>query len=240
MNGLEYRTGTIRPIECAKEGFERIKSDYWLLFAISLLGALIGGITLYILLGAMICGIYFAFLNKIDGKRVQLDDLWKGFQHLGPGLIVTVAIVVPMIAIYLLIYAPVLVAMIAGPNMSPEELTALLVGALAVDFIFIIAMVCFHTLLMFSFPLIVDRGLGGFAAMKTSIRAVWANLGGVAGLMGVNMVLSLIGMLTCGLGIYFLIPIMMAANAMAYRQVFPSMEPTASDMPPPPNIYKDF
>jgi hypothetical protein len=222
------------------EGFERIKSDYWLLFAISLLGALIGGVTLYILLGAMVCGIYFAFLNKIDGKRVQLDDLWKGFQHLGPGLIVTVAIVVPMIVIYLLIYAPVLVAMIAGPNMSPEELTVLLVGALAVDFIFIIAMVCFHTLLMFSFPLIVDRGLGGLAAMKTSVRAVWANLGGVAGLIGVNMVLSLIGMLTCGLGIYFLIPIMMAANAMAYRQVFPSMEQTASDMPPPPNIYKDF
>ena len=56
MNNTEFRTGVISPVECVKEGFERIKNDYWLLFAISLVGGLIGGFTMYILAGLLVLG----------------------------------------------------------------------------------------------------------------------------------------------------------------------------------------
>ena len=98
MTNTEFRTGVISPVECVKEGFERIKKDYWLLFAISLVGALIGGATMYILLGAMACGMFYAYLNAIDGKPVVFDDLWKGMNYFGPGLVVTLLIFVPAIA----------------------------------------------------------------------------------------------------------------------------------------------
>ncbi len=46
MTNTQFRTGVISPIECVKEGFELIKKDYWLLFAIGLVGGLIGGATM--------------------------------------------------------------------------------------------------------------------------------------------------------------------------------------------------
>ncbi len=51
MSETEFKTGVIRPVECFKEGWELIKSQYWMLFAVTLVGAMLGGASLYILLG---------------------------------------------------------------------------------------------------------------------------------------------------------------------------------------------
>ena len=44
MTNTEFKTGVISPIDCVKEGFELIKKDYWLLFAIGLVGGLMVGV----------------------------------------------------------------------------------------------------------------------------------------------------------------------------------------------------
>src|SRR5687767_13606172 len=114
MQDLEFRSGVIRPVECVKEGFELIKSDYWLLLAIGLVGGMIGGVTLFIALGAMTCGVMHAYLKKIDGQPVAFEDLFKGFSWFGPSLIVTVVIVVPLLVVYGLIYVPIILAATMG------------------------------------------------------------------------------------------------------------------------------
>lgn len=238
MSDTEFRSGVIQPVECFKEGWEIIKQDYWLFFAISLLGLMIGGVSMYILVGAMMCGIYYCFLQKIDGKPATLDGLWKGFNYILPSLIVTVVIVVPMLVLLAVIYVPIIMAAMMGPRMSGEELFQLFLGAFVVDVILAIIMTCFHTLLLFAFPLIIDRNLGGWDAMLTSARAVWKNLGGVAGLIGVGFVLSILGMLTCGLGMYFLLPVMLAGYAVAYRKMFPAREVNYN--PPQPDSYQNY
>jgi hypothetical protein len=224
MQNTDFRTGVIQPVECVKEGFELIKSDYWLLFAIWLVGALIGGFTMYILFGAMICGTFYAYLKKIDGLPVSFDDLWKGMNWFTPGLVVTLFIVVPLIVFYIGVYGSMFAALFLGAQLGEAGLMGAFAGVLILDLIFLVLMVCFHTLLMFAFPLIVDRNLGGIEAMKTSARAVWQNLGGVAGLIGVNFLLVFVGYLALCVGVYFVIPIMIAGNAMAYRRVFPSLQ----------------
>lgn len=231
MQNVEFRTGVIKPIECAKEGFELIKSDYWLLLAIAIVGGMIGGVTLFIAVGAMSCGIYNAFLKKIDGKPVAFDDLLKGFSWFWPSLVVAVVIVVPMLVVYGVIYVPIVLSAVMGSKLSQDELIGLLAGAFAVDLILIVIMVCIHTLLIFSFPLIVDRGLGGIQAMTTSARAVFKNMGGVVGLFLVNFCLALAGELALCVGIYFVLPIIVAANVVAYRKVFPSKDDDLPDMP---------
>ncbi|MGC2237293.1 MAG: hypothetical protein WA584_14110 [Pyrinomonadaceae bacterium] len=236
MADIEFRTGVIRPVECFKEGWELIKSDYWMLFAISLVGGIIGGASVYILLGAMICGIYYCYLQKIDGKPVSFDGLWKGFSYFMPSLLVTILIVVPMLAIFALTYFPIIMAAVMGSKLSPDEFMQLMMGTLAVDFIIAIVMVCFHTLLIFAFPLIVDRNLSGWQAVKTSAKAVWKNMGGVVGLIGVNFVLVLLGELLCFVGVYLVIPVMIAGNLVAYRKIFPSTQ--NPNQPPPPNAYQ--
>ena len=238
MHDSEFRTGVINPIECVKEGFEIIKSDYWLLFAIGLVGGLIGGVTMYILFGAMICGIFVAYLKKVDGLPVAFDDLWKGMEFFAPSLIVTLVIVVPIFLLYGGTYIAFVGAIVAGSQLGEAGMTGLLIAALAVDMVFVVILVCFHTLLMFSFPLIVDRRLGALDAMKTSAKAVWKNLGGVVGLILVNIGLMIVGYAALCIGMYFVIPIMIAGNAVAYRRVFPNMAANSSHGPPPPNFYR--
>lgn len=236
MNETEFRTGVIRPVECYKEGWEIIKNDYWILFAVTLVGAIIGGASFYILIGAMICGIYYCYLQKIDGKPVAFDGLWKGFGFFMPGLLVTAAIVIPMFVVFGVVYVPFIMAIMMGSKLSSDELTTLVLGAAAVDLVLAFIMVCFHTLLMFAYPLIVDRNLSGWAAIKTSAKAVWKNLSGIAGLIAVGFVLVLLGYLACIIGIYFVIPIIIAGNLVAYRKVFPS--PLNQNYnPPPPNAF---
>ncbi len=223
MRNNQFQTGVIKPIECVKEGWALIKADYWILFAVSMVGAIIGGVSFYVLFGAMVCGMFYCYLRKIDGGRIAFDDLWKGFQWWLPGLVVTLFIVVPMFVVYGIIYVPVIMAVVMGANLSQEELTMLIIGAAAVDLIFVVIMVCFHTLLMFAYPLIVDRGLGPIGAITTSARAVLKNLGGVVGLLLVNFGLALLGQLAFCVGIYFVIPVLIAANVVAFRKVFPKI-----------------
>ena len=235
----EIKTGVIKPIECFKEGWELIKKDYWILFAVSLVGGLIGGMSMYILLGAMICGIYYCYLQAIDGKSVSFDGLWNGFSYFLPALLITILIVVPMFILFGVMYAPLIMAAVMGSKLSPEELMGMMFGALAVDVVLAVTMTCFHTLLMFAFPLIIDRNLGAWAAVKTSAKAVWSNLSGIVGLIGVGIVLSLFGIITCGLGMYFIMPIILAGYAVAYRKIFPAPI-NRNYNPPTPNFYKGF
>lgn len=237
MTNTEFRTGVINPVDCVKQGFEMIKPQYWLLFAILLVGALIGGFTMYILGGAMFCGIFYAYIKAIDGKEVVFDDLWKGMQYFGPGLVVVLFMVVPAFAYYILVYVTFIAAVIGGGQGGEAGLVGAFVVVGIIDLIVLIAMVCFHTLLTFALPLIVDRNLGAIDAMKTSARAVWANVGGVAGLIVVNFVMMFLGYLVFCIGIYFVIPIMIAGNVVAYRRVFPSLDLRQNMNPPPPNSY---
>lgn len=238
MSNIEFNTGVIKPIECYKEGWELIKDQYWLLFAITLLGALIGGVSMYILLGAMICGIYYCYLQKIDGKIVVLDGLWIGFQKILPGFVLVLLIMVPLLVIYGIIYVPILMAAMMGSKLSQSELTQLLIGAFAVDAVLIFLMTCLHTLLIFSFPLIIDRNLGVWQSITVSAKAVWKNLGGIAGMFGIGIIVSMLAsVLTCGIGAYFIMPIMFAGYALAYRKIFPALGNRASN-PPPPDAFR--
>ena len=235
MAEIKFNVGVIRPVECYKEAWELIKNHFWLLLGVMVVGGFIAAASMYVLLGAMICGIFYCFLRVIDGKDFKFEDLFKGFGFWLPGLIVGIFIVVPMFVLYALIYIPPIIAITTNPNITQEELLTVLGASFVVDAVFMVFMVCLHTLLIFAFPLIVDKNLSAFAAMKTSAKAVWANLSGVAGLWGLGFILSLVGMLVFCIGIYFVIPVMTAANILAYRKVFPSDK--NYNQPPQPNAF---
>lgn len=238
MRNEEFQIGTISGVECFKEAWELLKPQYWLLFGIMLVGVLIGGATAYILLGAMLCGIYMANLALVDREAIQFDILFKGFQHFIPGLVVTIFLVAPIIIVYLMIYIPfIAVVIFAEQSGNQESIGPMLIGVAVFDFCIVVAMVCFHTLMIFAYHLVVDRGLGAITAIKLSAKAVWKNLGGVTSLILVNMVISLLGMAALCIGIYFTIPLMLAATTVAYRKLFPKLG-AQQFMPPPPDAYQ--
>jgi uncharacterized membrane protein len=92
----------------------------------------------------------------------------------------------------------------------------------------------------FAYQLVVERNLSGWEATKLSARAAQANLGGVLGLVLIEMVLGMMGILLCCIGLVFVMPVTKAAWAVAYRQVFPAPaqpSPMPPPMPPPPPTF---
>lgn len=241
MQQIEFRTGVIRPLECFREGFDIIKPDFWLFFAITLVGMLIAGaVPFAILLGAMNCGIYFCILKQMRGEPVQFGDLFKGFQFFVPALVATLVLIVPMIIFMVINWISIFgFLMVLGPDLDQGSGTALF-GLYAVifgeAFIFALVSACIHTFLIFAYPLIVEYSLSGLDAFKLSARAAWANLSGVVGIILWEFILGFAGFLVCGIGFYFVLPVMFAAVAVAYRRVFPEMQNTDFG-PPPPESY---
>jgi hypothetical protein len=223
MEPTEFRIGVIKPVECVKEAWAFVKPNYGIFFAICLLGIWLSGATLYVLLGAMVSGIFYSMLRAIDGFPATFSDLWKGFKFFASGFVVMLFIIVPLLVVYAIIYGPMFYAMYTNPGMSDQELISLLTRSMIIDVVLLLGMVCFHTLLLFAFPLLVDRGLGPIRALIVSAKSVWANLSGVTGLIVAQFVLTVLGGLVFCFGIYLVIPVILATNAVAYRKVFPAL-----------------
>ncbi len=91
-----------------------------------------------------------------------------------------------------------------------------------------------NVLFLLAYPLIVDRKLSGWEAIKTSARAAMKNFGGLLGLVLLNAGLAILGVLACYVGLILILPISFASYAAAYRQVFPDTLPSYPPAPPPP------
>ena len=237
MHSTDFQTRVIKPVEIYKESWALIKDQYWLLFGITIVGMLIGGAVPIVLIGPAICGIYLCLFHKIDGREVKFDLLFKGFEFFKPSIIVAVVVMVPVFVLIFTIYVPMIGMAIAGPRMNERELLSWFIGVGIVEFFIALFMVCLHTLLMFAFPLIVDRRLSGIESMKMSAKAVWQNLGGVAGLFGVGFLVGLVGYLMLCVGIYLVMPLIFMSNAVAFRKIFPPVAPPPLE-PPPPTAYR--
>lgn len=237
MQNHQFNTGVISGVEVYKEAWELIKGQYWLMLGITIVGILIGSAVPIVIIGPMLCGIYLCMFDKMEGREVKFEKLFKGFEFFGPSLFVAVVIMVPVFVLIFAIYVPIIAMAVAGPRMSESEMIPLLIGTVIFELILAFIMVCFHTLLLFAFPLIADRKLGGIDAMKLSAKAVWNNLGGIASLIGVGFVVAIVGYLMLCIGIYLVLPLIMMSSAVAYRKVFPKIEDDWRHEPPPVSAY---
>src|SRR5205814_702608 len=89
----------------------------------------------------------------------------------------------------------------------------------------------FQALFMFTYPLIVDRELSGYDALKLSARAGLANFWGLVGFILLSALMQLLGMLACYIGAIFVMPIGFAMIVVAYDQVFPREDEAGSSAP---------
>lgn len=242
MMNQEFNVGVIKPVECMKEGWELIKDQFWLFFAITLVGMLIGGIIPFgIGLGAMFCGIYYTMIQKMDGKPFEFGDLFKGFNYFLQGLIPMLIIVIPAIVMGIIMYASmfaVIFSSMDNKGRMDESIIWKLYGTIFTEALVLsLVMGCLHAFIMFAFPLIVDKNMGGLDAFKLSAKAVWQNLSGVVGIILVEFALGFIGYLLCGFGLYLVMPIMFAGVLVAYRRVFPKTDKMGFNSPPQPNAF---
>lgn len=242
MQNIEFKTGVIHPVECFREGWELIKPNYWIMFAITIVGMLLSGIVPFgILMGAMYCGIYYVLFRLEEGKPPDFGDLFKGFNYFLPALIATLIFIIPVIVFTFVTWFSMVGVMFSmmdkGGKPDPSMIFTLYGVMIGEGVVFGIIISCVHAFIIFTYPLIVEHGLSGMEAFKLSAKAAWANIGSVVGLILCQFGIGFVGYLACAIGLYFTFPLMFAGVFVAYRKVFPRLN-ALNLSPPPPTAYE--
>jgi len=145
------------------------------------------------------------------------------------------AIVIPS---YFLFYISFILVAIGSANSDSGAAAGLAFFLIFAIFflILILAVILISIGFLFAYPLIVDRRLSGFDAVKLSFRAAFANFWGLLGLMFLGYLLSIAGLFVLIIGVYLVVPITYAAVAVAYEKVFglADLNSVQPNLPPPP------
>lgn len=239
MQPENYKVDNINAVDCMKQGWEMIKPDYWLFFGITIVALLLAGTIPIVLVGPMLCGIYYSMLKRHDGGKVEFGDIAKGFEFFVPSLIAILIIAgFFLVVATIIIIIPMMLAMGATAAGSPEAGAFFLVVMCILMFIFAVFAACAHALIIFTHLLIVDRKLDGWEAVKVSAKASWQNINVVIMFILVQLGLVLVGYLLCFIGVYLTLPIMYAGTTVLYRKIFPPLAPVpVYNAPPSPANY---
>jgi len=241
----DYRPKAVQPVECIKAGWQLIRSQYWLFVGLTIVGVLIGSVVPFgILMGPMMCGIYLTLFKTRRGEAVEFSDLFKGFDFLSDSLIATLLHLIPILVIFVPSYILFYIGLIfMVPRNGEADPTAMLTffGLFAIFWIVMMVILIIVSVgFTFAYPLIVDRKLSGLNAVKLSIKAGMANFWQLLGMLLLNGLLSILGVLLCYVGVFLILPVSFAAIATAYEQVFGlASGEVGPNLPPPPPLFGD-
>jgi hypothetical protein len=246
MNEPQYNVSAIDASGCISNGWEMIKPNYWLYFGVSIVTLLmiscIPCVNIFIA-GPVMGGVYFIYLKAMRNEAVDFGMMFKGFEKFVPLMIVGIVQSIPeIIAQVFRISVDIGRIGLTGSSRQMGDTgfaiaSGVMIMAVIVGLIFVLIAAVWRILLMFAVPLVMDFDLSPIDAMKLSARAAMSNIGGLILLLILEFLIALLGFLAICFGFFFVLPIIYAANAFAYRQVFPWIESNFQNAPPPPASY---
>ena len=231
---------------CVSRSYSLFKSNFGVLFVAVLLFACIEGfiaglsaipligplfsIANLIIAGPLVGGLYYVFILSIRGQSAGVGDLFTGFRRefiqlflgkLVSGLLAGLC----MIPFGIVLMVLVVKMALAGHGQPSEEqvrqmLMALLPIGLPVFLICLVPTIYLQVRWAFTLPLIIDRQLDFWTAMKTSWKMVGQHWWQVFGLVVVIGLLSIAGLCACCVGALFTAPIGYGALMYAYETIF--------------------
>ncbi len=203
-----------------------------------------------LIIGPMMAGMFACALRAQRGGTVETEDLFGGFKRAGStvvaGLVMSVTLMLPMLAIYVLMMAPaLLMAVGADPERPSDQAAGLFAASFAGMFIFqFIAIMAywifslwFATRIAFVFPILADRDISWSEAYRLSFRATKSGFWEVLLLVFIAWVFASIGSMFCYVGMLVTLPIGFSIMAAAYRERFeePGADSPAPSEPPVPS-----
>jgi uncharacterized membrane protein len=235
---------------CITNGWELLKNNMGLLFvgaliyllielaigglaSIPLIGSLFS-IANFIISGPLVGGLLFLFILVIRKEPAELGDMFSGFRrafgHLFLGTLIPALLIglcmLPFIIVFLVKFFPLighLQHFQPGTPLDRETIVALesiLFTSLPVLLVCAIPAIYLKTCWTFTLPLIVDKQVDFWTAMKTSRRQVGEHWWHVFGLTILISLLNVVGLFLCCVGLLFTIPVGIAALMFAYETIF--------------------
>ena len=248
IQNIQFNRNAINAGDCISKGKDLVMENYGMYIGITLLAFVLTGcipIVNLFLAGPIMCGIFYVLFRQMRSEQVEFGMMFKGFENFVPAMLVGLLAAIPeIISQGVRISIDLADLGINGSLFQSDQArialsTGLIVVAAIVGLGFFLASLALRVTLFFALPLITEHGLGAGDAIKLSAQSGWNNLGGIIVLSILEFFLVLGGLLLCIVGIFFVLPIIYAANAFAYRQVFPDNQQNFDSSPPPPSEYNN-
>ena len=191
------------------------------------------GIVGLIVDGPLMGGVYLVLLTRARTGKCSVGDVFSGF---GPrfgalvgGYILNAIIcslpMIPGFAVTIALLAAQGVFRGGGGINSPQQFFAIAGVGIAVLGLGMIVTMALSLLLIWTFPLIADKGLGPMEAMGLSLRVTRKHIFQMLLLFLIILGISLLGGLACGIGLLFALPLTFAIYASQYEKLFGDMQP---------------
>ncbi|MBI2516189.1 MAG: DUF4339 domain-containing protein [Opitutae bacterium] len=245
---LLARGGSVDVFGCLSQSFHLWTGNFLPLVGVTLLVGLaqavigmiplLGMISGLFLNGVFYGGLYYYYLGKMRGEHREVGDAFAGFtKALVPLMLTSLLQAGLTIAMALMFFAPWIGFVIqvmrhpgapgALPTLSPLLIGLGGIGALVMLFISISW--------IFSFVLVIDKGLGPWTALAVSWRVVTRNWFSVFFTVLLGAILMMLGLIGLFIGILFTIPLLIGATLYAYESLCnPPQVPAAPANPEQP------
>jgi uncharacterized membrane protein len=186
--------------------------------------------------GPLTAGVLYIFIRAIRNEPAELGNMFAGFRsgfwqlflgYLVPALAYLVC-VLPFLVIYFIKVMPILSQLQhtnpndmqnALPQIMPA-LKSVFFTSLPVLFICMIPVIYLTVNWQFTLPLIIDKKMSFWPAMKASWKMVHKHWWHLFGLVVVIGLLNIAGVIACCVGLLFTIPVGFAALMYAYETIF--------------------
>lgn len=246
MQPPQHLSGAINAGDCIANGWSLVTQNFGIYLTTSLLAILIivcVPCVNVLLVGPIMGGIYFMMLRSMRGEPVDFGMMFKGFEQFLPLMVVGFVVSIPDIGFQGVQFIVDINDLFRGSGIPAGDAT-FFQGDASVDRglaqLWLLAGVAFafglfgfiwKIMLFFAVPLAMEYKLGPLDAMKLSVSAAMSNMGGLILLTILEVLVAIVGVLALCVGIFVAIPVIWAANAFAYRQVFPYQGEQAGQYP---------
>ncbi len=182
-------------------------------FGCSLIPVL-GALANLIVSGPLYGGMYLLMLKRIRGQEATLSNLFDGFSKAFLPLMLGQIVIgiLTFLSAILFVAAIMAIIILHRPMLLPFEILLAVVG--------IIPAVYLGTCWVYALPLIIDRGMDFWTAMESSRKAVTRHWGQVFVLLVLSCLISVTGLLLCGVGMLATFPICVASLMFGYEDIF--------------------
>ncbi|MDB6113559.1 MAG: hypothetical protein JWQ62_504 [Lacunisphaera sp.] len=228
---LIARTTSLDVFGCLGQSFELWKANFLPLVGVTLLIVLIqsvasmiplfGFISGFFLNGVFYGGLYYYYLGKARSEPREVSDAFAGFTRaFVPLMLATVISTLLIFAVMTPFFAPIflfiLKAALSGHPGTPPELSVVAVCSILLG---LIPLLYLSVSWIFTFILVLDKGLGPWTAMEVSRRVVTKQWFRVFFVILLGSILTMLGLIGLIIGVIFTMPIVFGAVICAYEHL---------------------
>ena len=229
---LVANAGQVDVFDCLGKSFKLWTTHFLPIVGVTLLVLVIqmaismfpffGAFAGFFLNGVFYGGLYYYYLGKMRDEPRALGDAFAGFSKcfvplMLASLLLAAFILVPAMPFFMTVFF----AAVAAGNTSSSGIAAVLGGGMLLIGVITFLVVIYLTICsLFTFALVIDKGLGPWTAFTVSWRTVNRQWFRVFFVMFLGVLLSMLGLVGLIIGVFLTIPLSIGSVLYAYETLF--------------------